>query len=613
MASKPLAVVERFNRDRAIFASGVGELARDASNVTALEQAGAGALLIPLLADPLPGVQHSATFALGRLAGHSEAVAAALVEQGAVDTLVAQLQERTDPADAEEATRLESYGQQRAALFALRSVIKHSPALAAAALGGGRLAALVGCLAAADAEVREGCCWVLELSAGHSPELAAQLAADPRLLPLLVGCVGAGQGLVVQRVAASALAAICKHPALAPAAASAGALPTLVAALAGGAGGDAKLRRQAAAGLAALAKASPELAAALATVPGLLPELGACLASDDALVRRYAGACLLEVAMLGEETARALAAAPGVLPGLAAAAAAGLLSAVMAAGYVASYGSELAAAVAAAGLEPALASFLHAAPEDQVRVAATWALGQLGRHGAPGAMGVAATGALPRMVELASADASSDDLRAKCRKALQFIIQSLDDIAVLAALLELPLPEPEVMGAALARCATVLAARPAARTLFAAAGALRRAEEIGEAPGSPHADAVQRLCSHFPLELVQLYSPAYHARLLAALELEAEGGGAEGPPREAGETGAAAEGGTEEPPREATEGGVEEPPHEATEGGAEGSPREAKAEEGGADGPLCEVGAAAEGAADGLPCEALVEAAEGGG
>ena len=102
-------------------------------------------------------------------------------------------------------------------------------------------------------------------------------------------------------------------------------------------------------------------------------------------------------------------------------------------------------------------------------------------------------------------------------QALKAVVQALDDTAVLAALIELPLPAPEVMDAALARCAAVLAENPASRVLFAQVGALKRAQQLGEAEDSPYLDTVAKVCAQFPTELVQLYSAKYHQELLAKL------------------------------------------------------------------------------------------------
>ena len=114
----------------------------------------------------------------------------------------------------EGASRLDRFGGQRAVLFALRSVAKHSGELAGAVLVGDNLAAVVNCaLATTDAETQEGACCLLDIAAGHTPELAQRMI-DSGALQLLASSLAGGkevQQVAVQRVAASALANVCKH------------------------------------------------------------------------------------------------------------------------------------------------------------------------------------------------------------------------------------------------------------------------------------------------------------------------------------------------------------------------------------------------------------------
>lgn len=525
LGSKAAAALERWNRERTAFVSTVSELAREGGlTVAALEASGAIAQVALLLHDTLPHVAHTAAFALGRMAHASEGVACTLVDNGVAATLVEQLAGAPalanevlsqEPCAVQAPRRIEVHGQHRAALFALRSIARHSPDLAAAVLSGDGLAAAAGCLGSADAETREGAAALLEAAAGHGAGLAAAVAADPRVLPLLVAALGGARGgearipspsSTLPALAASTLASLAKaDTALARGAVEAGALQALMEAFQAG-GGDAKLQRQLAALASHIARASPELCGALVGTAGLLPALVACLSrSDDPTARRFVAAALREVAKGNEAWARALASVPSAPAALVAAVQAGLLPAVMCAGFVGGHSGELSQAMGAAGLLPLLVTALAAEGAEEhvqtTKAAAVWALGQLGKHDAACAMAVAGTGALPRMVALAAAPGTREDLRGKCEKALAALVSVLEDVAVLAALLELELPR-EVMSAALARCAAVLEGAPAARALFVQAGALRRAEELGEAPNSTHADVVRRLCSVFPEEVV---------------------------------------------------------------------------------------------------------------
>lgn len=117
-------------------------------------------LLLPLLTDPCDTVAHTAAFALGRIAGHSRAVAAGLSSTGVVATLVARAEAAatmaaaptTDAADAAAA----AVAARRSLMGLLVALMRHSPELAAAAAAQGGLAAAVQGLADGDAETREG-------------------------------------------------------------------------------------------------------------------------------------------------------------------------------------------------------------------------------------------------------------------------------------------------------------------------------------------------------------------------------------------------------------------------------------------------------------------------
>lgn len=103
---------------------------------------------------------HTAAFALGRIAGHSRAVAASLSSAGVVATLVARAEAATTAVTAATADAGDAgtalVGAKRSLMGMLVALMRHSPELAAAAAAQGGLAAAVRGLEDGDAETREG-------------------------------------------------------------------------------------------------------------------------------------------------------------------------------------------------------------------------------------------------------------------------------------------------------------------------------------------------------------------------------------------------------------------------------------------------------------------------
>lgn len=91
MSSTLLAVFETYGKARLAFVTAVAEAATRAASAEPLAEAGALALLRPLLLDAQPAVAHTAALALGRLANYSEELAAAVVAADVLPHLVLSL------------------------------------------------------------------------------------------------------------------------------------------------------------------------------------------------------------------------------------------------------------------------------------------------------------------------------------------------------------------------------------------------------------------------------------------------------------------------------------------------------------------------------------------
>lgn len=146
----------------------------------------------------------------------------------------------------------------------------------------------------------------------------------------------------------------------------------------------------------------------------------------------------------------------------------------MALGYISAFSETLATAVIASkGIGPLFAALVEE-PEDHVKSASAWSLGQIGRHTPNHAKAVADSGVLSKLVAVGSLPSSSEDLRVKCVRALRFIIEKLTDLAALdRTLQERGLPH-EVVKFVVHQISKVLPNDPKGRHDFVTSGGSRR-------------------------------------------------------------------------------------------------------------------------------------------
>jgi len=468
-------------------------------------------ILLPLTfpSSPNPScnsIQQSAAIALGRLANYSDHLAEAVVSNEILPQLVYSLSEQ-------------NRFYKQAAAFVLRAVAKHSPPLAQAVVDSGALDSLVQCLEEFDPGVKESAAWALGYIAGHNAELASTVV-EAGAVPLLVLCVQEPE-LSLKRIAASSLSDIAKHsPEMAQAVVDAGAVAYLAPLILSP---DAKLKRQVCAALGQVAKHSVDLAEVVVEAE-IFPSILMCLKDVDGFVRKHAATAVREVCKHTPELAQLVVSNGGVaalvdyvdesesnnrLPG------------IMALGYISAFSETLATAVIASkGIGPLFAALVEE-PEDHVKSASAWSLGQIGRHTPNHAKAVADSGVLSKLVAVGSLPSSSEDLRVKCVRALRFIIEKLTDLAALdRTLQERGLPH-EVIKFVVHQISKVLPNDPKGRHDFVTSGGLAAVQSLEAAAGTQLKEHVDVIKSCYPEEIVQYYSPAYPAQLLEKLEVGA--------------------------------------------------------------------------------------------
>ena len=95
----------------------------------------------------------------------------------------------------------------------------------------------------------------------------------------------------------------------------------------------------------------------------------------------------------------------------------------MALGFISAFSETLALAVVVSKGIPPLINAVVVEPEDHIKAASAWSLGQIGRHSPDHAKALADANALPKLLAVYLHEASSEDLKTKSKRALKSVIQ----------------------------------------------------------------------------------------------------------------------------------------------------------------------------------------------
>jgi hypothetical protein len=155
-------------------------------------------------------------------------------------------------------------------------------------------------------------------------------------------------------------------------------------------------------------------------------------------------------------------------------------------------------------------------PEDHIKAATVWTLGQIGRHTPDHAKALAEGGVFAPMVVLFTRPDSSDDLKVKCKRALKSVLVKCTDAQALAPLLKDG--NPKVQKYVLAQYASILPRDAAGRRAFLGTGLLQRVQEIKATAEPKVLESIARINACFPEEAVKFSDPMYAKELLARLD-----------------------------------------------------------------------------------------------
>ena len=259
-----------------------------------------------------------------------------------------------------------------------------------------------------------------------------------------------------------------------------------------------KLKRQVCCCLAQIAKHSVDLAEVVVEAE-IFPNILNCLKDGDAFVRKNAATCIREVAKHTPELAKLIVNSGGaaaLVDFVSEAQGNAKLPGIMAVGYIAAFSETLALAVIVSkGVAP-LKEALVTEPEDHIKAAAAWALGQVGRHSPDHARALAENEVLRVLLANYMHEANSADLRTKSKRALKAILKKCTHLPALEPLLkEAPI---EIQKYILEQFAKTLPHDQQARRTFVQSGGLPLVCQLAEDADGEHAEHIKGIQGCFP-------------------------------------------------------------------------------------------------------------------
>merc|ERR1712203_1064942 len=192
------------------------------------------------------------------------------------------------------------------------------------------------------------------------------------------------------------------------------------------------------------------------------------------------------------------------------------LPGIMTLGYIAAFSETLALAVVVSKGIPPLKDAVINEPEDHIKAASAWSLGQIGRHSPDHARALAEADVLRRLLAVYLHQDSSEDLQTKAKRALKSVIQKCTHLPALEPLLqEAP---PNILKYVVQQFSKVLPNDTNARRSFVQSGGLQKIQEVKAEVGSKLRDAIDAIRELYPKDIREYYTPNYAETLLNKME-----------------------------------------------------------------------------------------------
>ena len=500
MSRAVLQPFEEYQKARITFVQSIAELASRPQNIEALNNAGAIALLRPLLLDNVPSIQQSAALAIGRLANYSEELAESVVQEDIITQLIYSLGKP-------------NRFFKKAACYVFKSVAKHSPQLAEDIVKCGVLEPLVQCLDEFDPSVKEAAAWALGYISKHNPNLASQVV-DARAVDSLILCLQEPE-ILLKRASALTLSYIAQHTEQLAIPVAENGLDAITFFLSYN---DTQLKRNICQLLGNITKHSPDLATQVMAKLNNPQKLLNCLKDNDDIVKKNAAFCICEIVNKSPENAQAICSAGG--PGILVDFITNIkgdprLYGILSLGFIAAFKDDLAMSVIQAKAISQLRDALQNEPHQHIKAAACYALGHVGRHSSKHAKEVSDANVLSLMLFYFIDPNSTDDLKLKAKNALKKIIDTCSNLSALEPLIHVA-PD-KILKHILQQYVKNLKGNTEEMRAFAQNGGLQKIQEIKGRVSAKIQTLIDEINSFYPADIVRYYSPDYAADLLSKI------------------------------------------------------------------------------------------------
>jgi HEAT repeat protein len=491
-----------YEQARATFAKSIADLAQRSENIMVLNSAGVMPLLRSLLLDPVQSIQTSAALAIGRLANFSESIAESVVQNDIISQLIYSLSNQ-------------NRFYKKSSCYVLRAVAKHSAQLAEDIVRSGALPPLIHNLSDLDYQVKEAAAWSLGYIAKHNKELASQVV-EAGAIENLILCLQEPE-VSLKRAVVQTLSYISDHSdELAEKIAHAG-IDIISHYLNYN---DNQLRRNICLLLGNIAKHSLDLSLLVWNSlkdPKIL--LGS-LMDPDQIIKRNTAFCICEIVNKDQQNAQKFVDIHGL----------GVLVdfianvrgeprryGINALGFIAAHDEKLAEAAIDAQAVTYLKDALESETSPEIKGAACYALGQIGKHAPKHAGKVAEQQVLGLMLYNVNITREGDDLNKKARTALQKIILNCRDLKTLEPLIKIA--PPDILCDILEQFRKYLKDDKDFKRDFVSGG-LKYLQELkcDKNCTKEVSDAIDRINENFSQEVINMYSPSYGEKLISDWE-----------------------------------------------------------------------------------------------
>jgi len=374
---------------------------------------------------------------------------------------------------------------------------------------------LVKCLEEFDPSVKEAAAWALGYIAKHNASMAYQVV-EARAVDSLILCLQEPE-ITLKRAAAQTLSYICQHSEQLAQPVAENGLDVITFFLTYN---DVNLKRNICLLLGNITKHSVELANQVMAKLNNSSKLLSCLKDNDVQVKKNAAYCICQIVNKSPENAVNIVNAGGppiLVEFITNVKGEARLYGILTLGYMAAYKEEFSFAVIKAKAINQLRDALQHEGQQNIKAAACFALGHVGRHSPQHSKEVAEANVLSLMLFHYMTPESSEDLKEKAKKALKKIIENCNHLTALEPLLQVA-PE-KILKHILNQYCKNLKSNLKDKREFVQNGGLGKLQELKNKVTNPILkEKILEINSYYPEEIVKYYTPETANQLINKVE-----------------------------------------------------------------------------------------------